>query len=65
MKGPANGAARTLLGYYLGRLLCRLGAHSVAEHCEWEDNPVAGQPQLLRVPRWRWCIRPTCDWGEE
>jgi len=53
----ANGMPATWFGYWLGRLLCRLGIHKVGQLTQWEyfgrgDHVI------------RWCIRD-CQWGDD
>lgn len=63
MRKTATGMPATALGYWFGRLLCKLGRHKVAGITAWGFTE---GPRGIRHGRrvTRWCIRD-CQWGEE
>jgi hypothetical protein len=54
----ATGAPRTLIGYHLGRLLCRLGRHRRWSYTAWAYWGRGDQVV-------EWCQRDRCEWGLE
>lgn len=54
----ATGAPRTMLGYYLGRLACRVGLHKVSRYA-------MERPTWVRKLVVTECRRDRCLWGDE
>jgi hypothetical protein len=52
----ATGAPRTMLGYYLGQIACRVGRHRLFTLTQWAYGPRGD-----RVTEW--CERDRCDWS--
>lgn len=52
----ATGAPRTMLGYYLGRIACRLGRHRLFRLTQWAYT---GRGDLVT----EWCERDRCRWS--
>lgn len=53
----ATGAPRTMFGYYLGQLSCRVGLHKPTSITYWQS----GRGDFVSES----CRRDRCDWGVE